>query len=492
LKRIAFINPKMKKLPLDLWSSNAMRLLQGTSVHSSAVLSKLAPMVFAALTPSNYEFVYIDEEIEEINFEMDVDLVAITSMTAQANRGYEIADRFRKKKIPVVMGGIHASVLPDEVSQHCDAAIIGEGENIWPEMLKDFEQGALKKIYNARDYPPVTKLISPRLDVVNHDKYLVFPIQATRGCPYDCDFCSIKHAAGHRYRLKPVEQVIAEIKDYETYNKKKFGIFKKTYVFVDDNLYVNRNYIKELFTAMSELDIIWKGQGTLDTAFDEEILALMAKSGCRSYTLGLETVSEKTLEEMNKPKTNKAKNYEVAFKNLNRHGIMPLGSFIYGFDSDDEQVFQHTVDFIVKNRLLQPYFNILTPYPGTRLYDRIQKEDRIFETNWDYYNTLAPVFTPKQMSASQLKEGAVWSTKQMASIDLLKEQLTYFWSHGPWPYLRALNMKERLILRLVGLKLKKISLEYCEFLFWAARQKNACHIAAIIGALISYENKQRS
>jgi len=485
LKKIAFINPKMKDLPVELWTSKIMRSLVGDNVRSAL---KLAPMVFAAITPPHYDFIYLDEEYEEINFQMDVDLVAITAMTTQANRGYHIADHFRKRGIPVIIGGIHASVLPEEASVHCDAVMIGEGENTWPEMLKDFEQGALKKFYNARDYPPVTELISPKIDSVDHNRYLLFPLQATRGCPYDCDFCSIKHSSGHRYRMKPVAQVIAEIKEYEKYNQSKGSVTKKSYVFIDDNLYVNQNYIKELFTEMGKLDITWTGQGTIDVAFDEEVVALMAKSGCRSYAVGLESISDESLKEVNKPKINQTATYDVAFQNLIRHGIMPAGYLIYGFDTDDPQVFKRTADFIANKHLMQPYFNVLTPYPGTRLYDRIKKEGRIFEENWDHYNSLTPVFTAKQLSPALIDAGLGWASKQVANIDAIKKQLIHFWSHGPWPHLRTLTFKERFILTLLSLKLRKFDPDYGRFLFWAARQKNACDFASIIAAIVLYES----
>jgi len=484
LKKIVFINPKIRDMKVKIWSSTIMHSLIGSSVSSTLSLTS---MVLAAITPPEYDFIYIDDELDEIDLQMEADLVAITAMTIQANRGYEIADHFRQRGIPVIIGGIHASVLPEEVSQHCDAVMVGEGEHAWLDILKDFERGSLKKIYNGKDYPPVKELISPRIDLVDHDRYLLYPIQATRGCPYDCDFCSVEHSSGHNYRMKPVAQVIAEIKAFEKYNKKKLGVYKKSYLFVDDNLYVNRNYIKELFTAMIGLDITWTAQGTINVAFDEEILELMAKSGCRAYGLGLESISEETLKEANKPKINKTNTYDVAFQNLIRHGIVPAGYLIYGFDTDDYQVFERTVDFALKNHLMQPFFNILTPYPGTRVYDKIKAEGRIIEENWDRYNSQFSVFTPKQMSAALLEEGAGWSVKKIAEIDVIKKQLDYFWSHGPWPYLRALTRKERLFLVLLGLKLKKYDKEYGKFLFWAARKKNACDFGSIVAALVLYE-----
>ena len=487
MKKIVFINPKAKDLTVGLFSSDVVRL----SKNKTLSIPRLGPMIFAALTPPHYEFIFLDDDYEDVDCEMDADLVALSAMTVQINRAYEIADRFRSRGITVVIGGIHASVLPDEVSQHCDATIIGEGENIWSKMLKDFEEGALKKIYNAKDYPPVDQLISPKVDAIDHDHYLMFPVQATRGCPYDCDFCSAKHAAGNRYKMKPVAQVIAEIKEYEKYNKKRFG-YKKIYYFVDENLYVNRKYTKELFSALAQLDILWTGQGTVDAAFDEEILELMARSGCTSYAIGLESISEETLEEANKPKINKSQSYDVAIKNLTKAGIIPAGYLIYGFDTDTPDVFKNTVAFVKKNHLMQPFFGVLTPYPGTRLHGRVEKEHRIFDRNWDHYNSMTCVFYPKQYSPKLITEGVIWSAKQVADFDSMKETLDYFWSYGPWPHLKTLTFKERWLLRLLGLKIKKEKPQYCDFLCWAASHKNACSFGTIFAALHLHDSVMKS
>ena len=474
MKKIVFINPKTRDMEFNFFqlSLNVFR-------EKKISIPRYAPMIFAALTPPEYEFVFIDDDYEDVDLNMDVDLVAISAITVQINRAYEIADHFRSRGIPVVIGGIHASVQPDEVSRHCDATMIGQGEHTWPDMLKDFEQGTLKKFYDAKNYPPVDKLISPRFDAINHNHYLSFPIQATSGCPYECDFCSIRHTAGDRYKIKPVEQVISEIKKFEKYNKGKMFSVKKVYFFVDENLYVNREYIKELFSAMIELKISWTAQGTVNTAFDEEMLELMAKSGCRSYAIGFESISEKTLAEVNKPKVNKSQSYDVAIKNLLRHGIVPVGYLMFGFDNDDYDVFKRTVDFVIENHLIQPFFNVVTPYPGTKLYDRIKGENRIFDENWDHYNFMSCVYYPKQLSPDFIEEGVVWAAKQAGNFDVMRRKLDAFWSYGPWPNLKTLSVKERLFFILLGLKMKKQSKECSEFLFWVARNKKACDFATI-------------
>ena len=478
MKKIVFINPKTTGITVELFSSEIVRL----SDEKTLSIPRLGPMIFAALTPPEYQFIFVDDDYSDVDLEMEADLVALSAMTVQINRAYEIADHFRGRGITVVIGGIHASVLPEEVSEHCDATMIGEGESTWPAMLQDFAEGTLKKFYNAKDYPPVTEMISPKVDAINHEHYLMFPVQATRGCPYDCDFCSAKHATGDRYKMKPVAQVVGEIKEYEKINKKKFG-YKKIYYFVDENLYVNRKYAKELFTEIAKLDIQWTGQGTVDAAFDEEMLELMARSGCTSYAIGLESISEETLAEANKPKVNQSKSYDVAIKNLTKHGIIPAGYLIYGFDTDTPDVFQNTVAFVKENHLMQPFFGVLTPYPGTRLHERIEKDNRIFDRNWDNYNSMTIVFHPKHYSAELVSEGVVWSAKQVGNFAAMKETLDYFWRHGPWPHLKTLTFKERSLLRLLGAKMKRTHPQYCEFLNWAAGNKNACGFGTIYAAL---------
>ena len=478
MKKIVFINPKTTDLTVGLFSSEIVRL----SKDKNLSIPRLGPMIFAALTPSHYEFIYLDDDYQEVDLEIEADMVALSAMTVQINRTYEIAHHFRKRGIPVVIGGIHASVLPKEVSQHCDATMIGEGENTWLQILKDFEEGGLKKFYDAKDYPPVEHLVSPKVDAINHDHYLMFPVQATRGCPYDCDFCSAKYAAGERYKMKPVTQVVAEIKEYEKVNRKRFG-YKKIYYFVDENLYVNRKYTKELFSALAKLDIQWTGQGTVDAAFDEEMLELMARSGCTSYAIGLESISEETLAEANKPKINKSQSYDVAIKNLTKYGIIPAGYLIYGFDTDTPDVFKNTVAFVKKNHLMQPFFGVLTPYPGTRLHARVEGENRIFDRNWDHYNSMTCVFYPKQYSPELITEGVIWSAKQVGNFEAMKKTLDYFWSHGPWPHLKNLTFKERILLRLLGHRIKKKNPEYASFLYWAAGNKKACSFGTIFAAL---------
>jgi radical SAM superfamily enzyme YgiQ (UPF0313 family) len=446
----------------------------------STFMPKLSAMILAGLTPDTYEFVYVDQDIEEIDYDIAADLIAITCMTAQSSQAYRIAGEFRKRGLPVVFGGIHVAVRPEEVARHCDTLVVGEAEHSWPALLEDFERGEMKAVYRSTDFPPVTQLTAPRTDIIQHDRYVNFPLQATRGCPYDCDFCSIKHSSGHHYRMKPVEAVVADIQAYERFNADGPGrILKRPYFFIDDNLYVNRGYVIELLRALIPLGITWHAQGTVNMANDDEVLQLMAASGCRSFQFGFESISPEALKEANKPRVNKVDNYVKIINKVQSYGIIVGGYFIFGFDSDTDEVFERTVDFVKSANLSQAMLNTLTPYPGTRLYDRMA--DRIVDHHWANYNAWGSVFTPAQMTADDLQAGLYWAGLEVVSSDHLKTSLSYFWEQGPWPHIQTLTRFERLALVYMGLNLAANGMaRSAGFLFWAARQKKACDFRMIV------------
>ena len=483
MSAIVFINPSIRdKSDFGAYETQLASFFSGKRISPTA---QLTPMILAALTPAEHSFTLIDEEIEDIDFEhISADLVALTAMTAQADRAYAIADVFRGRGVKVAIGGIHATVMPDEAARHADAVCVGEGENVWPAILEDFKAGALKPRYDAKDYPPVTSMVSPRADILKHDHYSVFPVMATKGCPYDCDFCSIKYSSGHIMRMKPVEQVTAEIAALEKYNK---GPIKKSYMFFDDNLYVNREYTKKLFTALKGSGVLWSGQGTLNAALDEETLKLMAEGGCRFFYIGFESVSDASLKEANKAKTNKVDLYGAAINNLNRYGIIPAGYFIFGFDNDDKDVFKKTVDFIIDKHIMHPYMGVLTPFPGTRLYDRVK--GRIFRGEWKYYEGMNSVYTQGKLTAEELEAGFLWANLETRKIPLIKQQLDYFWSLGPWPWNPRLNIAERALLILMALQLsfKKAYKPYRDFILWAATNKKAADLFTIAGMIMYME-----
>jgi radical SAM superfamily enzyme YgiQ (UPF0313 family) len=282
--------------------------------------------------------------------------------------------------------------------------------------------------------------------------------------------------------LKPVEQVVEEIRALERYNT---GRFKKNYQFVDDNLYVNREYAKKLFQAIAPLGISWHGQGTLNTANDDEILQLMAKSGCRIFSIGFESISEASLQEANKDKVNKVDAYEQAVQNIIRHGMIPGGFFIFGFDNDNKGTFRETVEFILEKHIVNPTFCILTPFPGTKLGKRL--EERVFDWSWRKYGVVHCVFQPKNMSPEELEHSFYGVAKKMASLDVVRKQLRYFWDQGPWKTNPPLTLAERLALVLTGMKLGRRDGELRKFALWAARQRNATDLFIIVAAIVFHD-----
>jgi radical SAM superfamily enzyme YgiQ (UPF0313 family) len=490
MARIVFVSPSSaKSLKIGGFTSDAMKAVKG---KRCSFIAPLAPAIFARLTPSHHTFIFIDEEIEDFyHEELNADLVAITAMSVQANRSYQIAGDFRRLGVPVVIGGIHASVMTEDVMPHCDSVMIGEGENTWPAMLEDFERGELKKVYNAKDFPPVTEMVRPDYSIYKHDQYFTFPLQATKGCPYNCDFCSIRYASGHKYRMKSIEDVVADIQEAETFNDMSLaGAERKSYFFVDDNLYVNREYTKKLFGAMAELDVVWDGQGTINTASDPEVVELMAKSGCRSFSFGLESISPEALAEVNKPKVNTDADYATAIKTLSDKGIVPGAFFIVGFDNDDITVFEDTLAFMKETHLLQTIVSMLTPYPGTELHRRMEEENRIFTKSWEHYNSWRCVFIPKKMTVDDLQAGFYWLGLQMSRLEYIKEAVEVFWENPAWADKPRLKIFERLVLlgmAAVKMRGSRAFKGYRKFLYWAALHPKARDFRFIVWLVIRTE-----
>ena len=375
--------------------------------------ARLSLTTIAALTPSEIEVAITDENIEDIDFDEDVDLVGLTAMTMHAPRAYEIADRFREKGITVVMGGLHASSLPEETKQHVDAVVIGEAEGVWKDLLYDFQKGQLKPFYQSKHLCSFKAQPHPRLDLLKSKHYWTINcVQATRGCPFSCDFCSVAQFFGNTYRYRPVDEVIEEIKSLPP------GYF----TFVDDNIMGKPSYAKELFQKLAPLKRSWTSQGSLTMAKDTKLLKMAAGSGCHGLFVCIESLSQDNLSSMNKS-INHVSQYEEAIKIIHDHGIMVVGSFIFGFDHDDDAVFERTVRFCEKNKIELPIFFILTPVPGTRLYQRMEKEGRILHKDWSKYNGSNVVFKPKLLSEETLSNGYSWAFQKSYSYHSIAKRI---------------------------------------------------------------------
>ena len=375
--------------------------------HSQKVIkniwfARLTLTTLAALTPPDVDVRITDENVEPIDFEEDVDLVGVTGMVMHASRAYQIALRFRQRGIPVVMGGPHASSLPFEAKEHVDAVVIGEAENVWEGLIEDLKVGSLKPFYKADAFCSMEGLPFPRLDLLRKDAYMTINcVQTTRGCPHQCDFCHVTHFFGKTYRCRSVEEVIQEVERLE-------GEFV---VFIDDNIAGNRRYAKDLFTRLKPLKKKWASQASMTLTRDPELLKLAAESGCVSLFIGVESLSPENLKDVNKA-FNRVPQFEEAMKALHDHDIMVLAGFIFGLDYDDEGVFERTLRFCERNRIELPSFFVLTPLPGTPLFQRIESEGRLLHKDWSKYNGATVVFRPQLMTEETLQAGFNWVCKE--------------------------------------------------------------------------------
>jgi len=383
----------------------------------------------AALTPTGWQTTIVDEKVERLDLNQEADLVGITAMTTTIQRAYEIADHFRRRGIQVVMGGMHVSCLPDEAQAHCDSVVIGEAEGLWPELLRDFERQRLQPIYLHRNgLPALAGLPQPDWNLYENKKYLpVHFVETTRGCPMDCEFCAVTSAFGGKYRNRPQEEVLEELRGLTPFHRGAFSL-KNCVFFIDDNIISNRAYARELLTRIADLKLNWFGQASVNIAGDPEILRLCRQSGCKGLFVGFESLSPETIAAIGK-RVNRPSQYSEIVEKIHDHGIGIDGSFVFGFDNDDEGVFDRTLGFVLQAKIEVAYFSILTPYPGTRLHKRLAQEDRILTRDWSLYDANHVVFKPKTLTADQLLEGYYRAFKEVYSIPSIFKRL---WGTTSW------------------------------------------------------------
>jgi radical SAM superfamily enzyme YgiQ (UPF0313 family) len=377
----------------------------GTGIFKRAL--RYAPLTLttlAALAPEelNAEITIQDEGVQPLNLDFDADLVGITAITGTALRAYRIADELREKGYTVVIGGVHATLLPDEAAQHADALVLGYGEKSWPQLLRDFAAGELKPRYFMPTGRVLAGIPPARRDLLQKHKYTtVNSIEATRGCPHKCDFCVVPTAWANTYAHRPVEEVIAEL---ATFKPRKA-------LFIDLSPVEDVHYAKALYRAMIPLGMRWVGLATTRIAEDDELLKLAAQSGCKGVLIGFESISQESLNHTHKH-FHTARGYREVTQKLRDHGIGIQGCFVFGFDTDDESIFERTVEFVDKAQIDLPRYAVATPFPSTGLYRRLAAEGRLLHKRWDLYDVEHVVFQPKQMSPERLQEGLEWAWRQ--------------------------------------------------------------------------------
>jgi radical SAM superfamily enzyme YgiQ (UPF0313 family) len=340
-------------------------------------MEPLAIAALSALTPPSVARVFHDDRLEPIPYDDPTDMAAITVETYTASRAYQIAAEYRRRGVPVVMGGFHATLAPDDVARHADAIVLGEAEPVWARVLEDLARGALAKRYVADK--PAGIVARPDRTLFAGRKYLdIALVETGRGCHFACDFCSIASFFKSSYRARPIEEIVGDI----------VGVRSKNIFFVDDNIAVDRGRTLALLKALIPLKIRWVGQASLNVAADDEMLRLMQKSGCWGLLVGFESLNPAVLAAMGKQVNRNAPDYATAIARLRRHGISVYGTFVFGYDMDTPAAFQPVLDLVLRERLFFAAFNHLIPFPGTPLYDRLQAENRLLHEAW----WLAPDF----------------------------------------------------------------------------------------------------
>lgn len=379
--------------------------------------SPLALTTLAAQVPPELdaEIRIVDEGIEELDFNIEADLVGITAITGNAPRAYNIAQRFRARGIPVVMGGVHATLMPEEAVRYVDTVVTGFAEESWPQLLRDFKQNRMKKMYTQLPNLSLANLPIARRDLLKKKAYITTnSMQATRGCINSCDFCVIPVAWGQRMYFRPVEDVVREAA----------MLPGKGLLFVDPSPIENVEYAKSLFRALIPLKKKWVGLATTKITKDPELLDLAAKSGCRGLLIGFESVTQETLKLANK-RFNSVDDYSEMVKKLHARGIAIMGCFVFGFDSDDKDVFKRTVEFINKINIDLPRYAVYTPFPGTPLYKKLKSEGRIIEDNWSLYDAQHVVFRPARLTPEELQEGHYWAWRQNYTFGSISKRLAF-------------------------------------------------------------------
>jgi radical SAM superfamily enzyme YgiQ (UPF0313 family) len=370
----------------------------------------------AALAPPelDIEFRLFDEGTGNLPLDLDADLVGMTVITGSSLRAYELSAHYRRRGIKVVLGGPHVTLMPDEAAQHADAICTGYADRAWPELLRDFSRGAMKPRYVQAPDLDLAGLPFARRELFDKRDYLTQAVfEATRSCAHDCEFCVAPAAWGRKQLQKPVEDVVADIR--------QFGA--KRIIFIDLNLISDKHYARELFTALVPLRIKWFGLSTSLIGRDHDLMELMARSGCSGLLIGFETISKAALGDIGK-KFNDPTLYRSLVEDLHKLGISIQGCFVFGNDHDDTEVFARTAEFVNDVAIDLPRFAILTPFPGTPLFRRLDAEGRILTRNWEQYDGQHVVHLPKLMTPRELQQGHERAWKAVYSRRAIWQRLS--------------------------------------------------------------------
>jgi len=422
----------------------------GKKVLKAIKIPQLGLHILASLTPNDIDITVVDEEIRDIDFSLDFDLVGISCMTGTANRSYQLSDMYRQKGSKVVLGGIHPTILPQEAIQHADAVVNGEAEGCWADVINDFKKGNLRKFYHVAE-PDLSKYPFPRRDFhIDKALFSCVGLLTTRGCPYACEFCSVTDFYGRKIRHRPISMVVEDIKQSGS----------KTFLILDDNVTGHPEYSKKLFEALIPLGIRWIGQSSISLAKDKEMLRLCRLSGCAALFFGLESVSPSSLMGMKKT-LNSIEETEKTIKIIEDNGIAFHPSIILGFDTDTKSIFDDTLDFLARTKLPTMSLHVLTPYPGTRIYERFEDQGRIISHDWSHYDHNTVVFQPKNMTPQELAEGHHYVQSEFYSFSSILRHIPFLLRVSP------INLRRSLLFVLLNLAGKNVAKYIDTSLDWA-------------------------
>lgn len=408
--------------------------------RSSDAMEPLCFAILKSLTSDKHHVRFYDERLEPIPFDEATDLVALTVETYTARRAYQIADRYRRRGTPVVMGGYHPTFLPEETLQHADAIVKGDAEGVWEHVLRDAETDALQPIYESAEFPELAGQMPDR-SIFRGKKYAPMGlVQYSRGCKFNCSFCSIRAFYGNNLRQRPVGDVVEDIR-----RSGRHHVF-----IVDDNLFVNAEKARELFEALIPLKATWSCQVSIDIARDADLVRLMARSGCISALIGFESLDPESLREIKKGWNLKWQSYDDAVDVFRQAGIMLYGTFVFGCDNDTVESFDSSVEFATRNKFMLANFNPLTPMPGAPLFERMQREGRLLHERWwldDDFSYGDATMLPKNMTPKQLTDGCFAARRKFNKAKSIMYRLFDYHSNFRSPYRAGIYLAANLISR---------------------------------------------
>ena len=390
-----------------------------------ASLPSLSLLTLAALTPPDIDVSY--HEIADVNERSiprgDFGLVAISTMTAQAPEAYEVARRFRAAGVPVVMGGLHATALPDEVLEHCDAVVVGEGEPLWPHVVEDARRGRLARVYRSEDEFNLADAPMPRFELLDIDRYNRLTIQTARGCPHKCEFCASSILLTPGYSVKPVDKVMAEVRRIK-------GLWPRPFIeLADDNSFAVRGHARDLMRELAHEDVRWFTETDVSIANDPELLALMRRAGCRQVLVGLESPVAGGLDGLDSRswKLGQFPKYEQAVRTIQAHGITVIGCFILGLDGQTPEVFESVYRFAERTNLYDVQITVQTPFPGTPLYSRLERAGRLTHPGrWERCTLFDVNYEPEGMSIDELERGVLGLTRRLHHPGFIRQRRAGF------------------------------------------------------------------